>query len=143
MKTTYIIKALIDEIKEDPSIKAADETSIIIKEICDKIQEQEDQKCSDEELVFNRQNAPSGASIYLTLPIPPQRDPKEYSYITLEFDALTGWSVGYYIDFGKTGKFKLRKRHDVKYDNPNTIMTEFGKIYKAYLGKQAITLNSK
>jgi hypothetical protein len=135
------MKNLIDEIKKkDPEISVDDDTAMIILEISQKIQKEEDAKCGDSELMFLRQNAPSGAHVYLTLWIPPLRNPKEFSCLTLEYDALSGWSVAYYYDWGKSGNFVLRKRHDIKWGNPNMIMTEFGKIYKAYLGKNAINL---
>lgn len=140
MKTTDIMQKMIDEIKNDPEIREKDNETIIVKELCTKIQSDENAKLSEQDLKFLLENGPSGALIYLTLIIPPQRNQKEFSYLTLENDPLTGWSVGYYVDFGKTKNYKLKKRHDIKAERANYIMTNFAKIYKAYLGKQAINL---
>lgn len=138
MKTTYVMKNLIEELKQDPIIKAADKTAVIIGEICSKIQKEENSKLDPLDVDYLEKHGPSGSHVYLTLWIPPLRTPKEFSCLTMEYDALTGWSVCYYYDFGRTNTFIMKKRHDIKGDNPNMVMTEFGKIYKAYLGKNEI-----
>lgn len=135
MKTTTILQKVIEEIKTDPSIRNSDQDMVIMTELCNKIQEEENKKLETSVLQYLTENGPRGAAILLTLSIPYQRNPKEFSYLTLENDALTGWSVCYYVDFGKTGRNKLRKRHDIGATNPNHIMTKFAKIYKSYLGK--------
>ena len=140
MKSSYIIQDVIKEINSDPMIKAKDDERIIMAELCNKIQVEENGKLTKDELDYLDENGPKGAAVFLTLYIPFQRNPKELSYLTLENDPLTGWSVCYYIDFGKTGQYKLRKRHEIKAEKPNHIMTQFVKIYKAYLGKEAHNL---
>ncbi len=135
MKTSTVLKQVIEEIKaKDPAVKKADDDRVTMEELCKKIQVEEDSKLDKEILTFLKENGPSGNAVLLTLHIPHQRHPKEFSYITLENDALTGWSVCYYIDFGKTTQYKLRKRHDIEATGPNYIMTEFAKILKKYLG---------
>lgn len=136
MEGTTILKQIIEEIKSDPFIRAGDNDVVIVKEICNKIQKEENKKLDGKVLKDLLEHAPKGASIYLTLPIPYQKHPKEVSYITLERDALDGWCVCYYIDFGKTGINKLKKRHEIPTTNPNHVMTKFAKIYKGYLGKE-------
>lgn len=140
MKTTNILKKAIDEIKADPMIKQKDDDQIIMSELCNKIQVEQNLKLTKDELDFLDANGPAGVAVFLTVMIPYQRNPKETSYLTLENDPLTEWSIAYYIDFGGTGQYKLRKRHDIKSSKPNFIMTEFAKVYKAYLGKEAHNL---
>jgi hypothetical protein len=135
------MKKVIEEINADPMIKKKDDDALMVRELCNKIQVQEDEKMSDIDLQEMKLNAPQGVAICLTLSIPYQRNPKEVSYLTLENDPMGGWSVCYYVDFGGTGQNKLKKRHDIDATAPNFIMTEFAKIYKAYLGKEAINLN--
>lgn len=141
MKTTHIIQKVIEEINTDPMIKKKDDDALMIRELCNKIQNQEDTKLSKEELKTKEDNAPQGVAVCLTLSIPYQRNPKELSYLTLENDPMGEWSVCYYVDFGATGQNKLKKRHDIKATAPNFVMTNFAKIYKAYLGKEAKNLN--
>ena len=135
MKSSTVIQKVIEELKsKDPVIKKADDDRVTMEALCKKIQAEEDKKLDKEILAFLKENGPSGSAVLLTLHIPHQRHPKEFSYITLENDALTGWSVCYYVDFGKTTRYKLRKRHDIEAMNPNHIMTEFAKVLKRYLG---------
>jgi len=136
--SSTILQKVIEEIKGDPGIRQRDDDAIIINELCMKIQKEEDDKYSDIELQKMRLNGPKGAVVYLTLSIPHIKHPKEVSYLTLENDPLTGWSVAYYVDFGGVGQNKLKKRHDIEATKPNHIVTSFAKIYKHYLGKRAI-----
>lgn len=136
MKSTYILKEVIEEINKDPKIKQVDDDIVIMRELCNKIQKEENGKMDKEKLENFLKNSPSGAMIFLTLSIPYQRNKKEVSYITLENDGLDGWCVCYYVDFGGTGVNKLKKRHDIDSINPNHVMTKFAKIYKLYLGKE-------
>ena len=135
MKTTTILQAIIQEIQTDPSIRDRDSNMVIMRELCKKIQAEEDEKITEEALSYMKEHGPQGASVFLTLWIPFQKHPKETSYITLEHDALEDWSVCYYVDFGKSGRNKLRKRHEIGYTKPNQILTKFAKIYKEYLGE--------
>jgi hypothetical protein len=135
MKSSHVIQKVIEELKKDPAIKKADDDRVIMEELCKKIQTEEDAKLDVEIRNYMKDHGPRGVAVLLTLHIPYQRNPKEFSYITLEYDALAGWSVCYYIDFGKTNQYKLKKRHDIKAENPNHIMTEFAKILKTYLRK--------
>jgi hypothetical protein len=134
MKSTTTLQKVIEEIKSDPAIRNRDDDMVVMKELCTKIQTEEDNKLDVAIRNYMKEHGPSGAAVLLTLSIPYQRNPKEFSYLTLEHDALSGWSVCYYIDFGKTGSNKLRKRHEIDSVNPNHIMTRFAKIYKEYLG---------
>ena len=135
MKTSTVLQKVIEELKsKDLAIKKADDDRVIMEELCKKIQSEEDNKLDKEIFEFLKENGPRGNAVLLTLHIPYQRHPKEFSYITLENDALTGWSVCYYVDFGKTTQYKLKKRHDIEATGPNYIMTEFAKILKRYLG---------
>jgi DNA repair photolyase len=140
MKTTHILKQAIEEIKADPMIKQKDDDQIIMSELCDKIQIEQNGKLTKDALDFLDEHGPSGVAVFLTVMVPFQRNHKELSYLTLENDALSGWSIAYYIDFGSTGQYKLKKRHEIKSTKPNFIMTEFAKVYKAYLGKEAHNL---
>jgi hypothetical protein len=135
MKSTTTLQQVIQEIKNDPATRNRDDDMVIMKELCKKIQTEEDKKIDTKVLEYMREHGPSGTAVLLTLSIPYQRNPKEFSYLTLEHDPLSGWSVCYYIDFGQTGSNKLKKRHDIESVNPNHIMTRFAKIYKEYLGK--------
>jgi hypothetical protein len=134
MKSTTTLQKVIQEIQTDPAIRNRDEDMVVMKELCSKIQTEEDDKLDVEIRNYMKNHGPRGAAVLLTLSIPYQRNPKEFSYLTLEYDALQGWSVCYYIDFGKTGSNKLRKRHVIEAANPNHIVTRFAKIYKEYLG---------
>lgn len=140
MKSTTTIQKVIEEIKGDPTIRNRDDDLVIIMELCKKIQAEEDSKLDEDVLSFMKENGPHGAAILLTLSIPYQRHQKEFSYLTLEYDGLSGFSVCYYVDFGRTTRYKLKKRHDINTDKPNHVMTHFAKIYKAYLGKEVINL---
>lgn len=140
MNSSTILQQVIDEIENDPSVKKADDDIVIMRELCDKIQKEEDVKISDDKREFFIEHAPNGSMIFLTLTIPHQKHVKEVSYLTLENDVLDGWCVGYYVDFGGTGVNKLKKRHDLKAENPNHIMTAFAKLYKKYLGREANNL---
>ena len=140
MKGTSILQKVIDEINLDPIIKSHDDDLVIMNELCTKIQNQEIKKLTERQLKDIEVDAPSGANIYLTIPVPYQKHIKEVNCITLEHDALSGWSVCLYVDFGHTGYYKLKKRHDINATKPNQIVTEFAKIYKAYLGKETNNL---
>ena len=140
MNSTHILKQIIDEIKTDPIIKDEDDTIAIMRELCKKIQKEEDEKISDDEKEFFNEHSPKGAMIFLTIKVPYQKHQKEVSYLTLENDGLDGWSACYYVDFGGTGKNKLKKRHDIGAQNPNHVVTAFAKIYKRYLGREADNL---
>ena len=136
IKGTKILKQIIEEIKQDPSIRAKDDDMVILREICNKIQDEEDSKLSKEDLTYLKENGPSGAIVLLSLYIPYQHSPKETCYLTLENDPLSGMSVCHYVDFAKSGKSKLKKRHDMDAQNPNHVMTRFAIIYKEYLGSK-------
>lgn len=137
MKSSTVLQKVIEEIKNNPAIKKADDDRVMIEELCKKIQAEEDAKLAEDVLSFLKENGPSGSAVLLTLSIPYQRNPKEFSYLTLENDALAGWSACYYVDFGKTTRYKLRKRHDIKSESPNHIMTAFAKVLKGYLGNKS------
>lgn len=137
MKSTTILQRVIEEIKSDPAIRTKDDDMAILRELCIKIQAEEDAKLSGPDLQYRLNNGPKGTAVLLTLYVPYQRHPKETCYITLENDPLTGISVCHYVDFGRTGQNKLKKRHDIESETPNHIMTKFAKIYKSYLGKEA------
>lgn len=134
MKSSTVLQKVIDEIMSDPSVRNKEDDMVIVKELCVKIQSEEDAKTDEEVLSHIKEHGPKGAAVLLTLPIPYQRNIKEFSYLTLEYDGLDGLSVCYYVDFGKTGSYKLRKRHVIEAEKPNMIMTAFAKIYKSYLG---------
>jgi hypothetical protein len=140
IKSTTTLQKIIEEIKSDPAIRNKDDDMVILREICNKIQSEEDAKLAEHDLTYLKDSGPNGAVVLLTVYVPFQRHPKETCYLTIENDPLTGLSVCHYVDFGKTGQNKLRKRHDIDSTNPNHIMTHFAKIYKAYLGKETTTI---
>lgn len=142
MKSSHILQAVIDEINSDPMIQAKNDDQIVMTELCKKIQKEQDTKLSSDALDNLKENGPDGVAVFLSLMVPAQRNPKEVSYLTLENDPLDGWSTCYYVDFGGTGQYKLKKRHVIKAEKPNHIMTNFVKVYKAYLGKEAHNLKT-
>jgi hypothetical protein len=140
MKGSTILQKVIEEIKSDPFIKEKDNDLIIMNELCTKIQNQEMAKLNADDNKIIEEHAPSGANIYLTLPVPHQKNIKEVNCITLQKDPLYGWAVCFYVDFGGIRNYKLKKRHDIESEKPNHIVTEFARIYKAYLGKETSNL---
>jgi hypothetical protein len=140
MKGSTILQKVIEEIMSDPLIKEKDNDLIIMNELCMKIQKQEMGKLNADDNKIIEEHAPSGANIYLTLPIPYQKNIKEVSCLTLQNDPLSGWSVCFHVDFGGTGSYKLKKRHDIESTKPNHIVAGFARIYKAYLGKETSNL---
>jgi hypothetical protein len=140
MKSSTIIQRVIEEINSDPMVRNKDNETVIVIELCKKIAIEQKQKLSEREKKILEDCGPQGANIFLTLPIPFQKNPKEVSYLTIEHDPLSAWSVCYYVDFGATGQNKLKRRHDITAFKPNHILTQFAKIYKLYLGKEAENL---
>jgi hypothetical protein len=140
MKGSTILQQVIKEIMSDPFIKENDNDLIVMNELCTKIQNQEMAKLNSDDNKIIEEHAPSGANIYLTLPVPYQKNVKEVSCITLQKDPLSGWAVCFHVDFGGTKSYKLKKRHDIEATKPNHIVTEFARIYKAYLGKETSNL---
>ncbi len=140
MKGSTILQQVIEEIKSDPFIKEKDNDLVIMNELCTKIQKQEMAKLNHDDNKIIEEQAPSGANIYLTLPVPYQKSMKEVNCITLQRDPMSGWAVCFHVDFGGTGSYQLKKRHDIEYTKPNHIVAEFARIYKAYLGKETSNL---
>jgi hypothetical protein len=140
MKGTTILQKVIDEINLDPMVKIKDDDLIIMNELCMKMQNQEMEKLHPIKRGVFEKCSPSGSNIYLTVPVPHQKHIKETNCITLQNDPLSGWSVCFYVDFGGTGQYKLKRRHDIESTKPNHVVTEFARIYKAYLGRNTVNL---
>lgn len=140
MKGSTILQKVIEEINSDPLVRSKDDDMIVMNELCTKIQAQEFEKLNAEQQDEIENKAPKGANTYLTIPVPYQKHFKEVNCLTLQNDPLSGWSVCLHVDFGGIGKYKLKKRHDIEATNPNHIVTEFARIYKAYLGRNTVNL---